>query len=74
MIVIMPKITFDHITYIDKKLPEESEYETSRLWFIKKYNPLSQYDWFVVRQISIFWYYNKNLGCEYNTVISRKIE
>lgn len=65
-------ITADHITYTDDLLPKENS--NSRLWFIKKMHPINEHDWFVARQLSIYWFYKNNLDCEYNALIERKIK
>lgn len=67
----MSYITSDHITYLDQ--PLNGEVDTDRLWFIKRMNPLNDYEWAVARSLSIFWYYQTRLGCSYSTSIERKL-
>ena len=68
----MEAITSDHVTYTDAALPKERN--NSRLWFIKRMNPRTDYDWETARKLSIYWYYTEKLNCEYNAVIQRKIK
>lgn len=62
----------DHVTYLDNPLPNENNH--SRLWFIHKSYPLTEYDWYVARRLSVHWYYKKKCNCVYSAAVERKIK
>ena len=65
------ELEVDHITYIDKKITKETS--NSRLWFIIKFLPKTDYQFYTTRKLSLYWFYNKILGCNYSSYIDKKI-
>lgn len=65
-------ITSDHVTYTINMLPTETN--LSRLWIIEKQKPQNSADFQNAVNLSYYWYYYHNYGCEYNASIHRKIE
>jgi len=65
------ELTVDHITYtMEKNL---TEHNNIRLWAIQRQNPRDDSEYHNAFNLSLYWYYNKKLGCVYNAAIQRKI-
>lgn len=61
----------DHITYTTKKL--HSEKNNSRLWYMIKFHPITDYQFHMVEELSMYWYYHKLYNCGYSAHIMKKI-
>ena len=65
------ELEVDHVTYYVEKLP--SERTNSRLWFMIKFFPVSDHQYMSVKNLSLYWYYNKMYNCQYSAHIDKKI-
>ena len=50
-----------------------NEHNNIRLWAIQKQYPKNEAEYSAAHILSLYWYYNKKLQCEYNAAIQRKI-
>lgn len=68
----MNSVSADHITYIDEYIRHETD--NVRLWDIFKMKPMCQNTWEYCRNISMYLFYKRMLGCKYNAPTERKIK
>ena len=66
------RVNLDHLTYRDK--PLEGETSNERLWKIAGMRPMTDGEFQSCRNLSVFWYNIKHLGCEYNAAIHRRLK